>query len=523
MSTWTIKAVDPDGTVRSTSTDATIASIELALNHYGSAEISFPTLDAILEDLISVDGSVLGELQLWCDADLVGWLIPTGVDAGETTTTLHCAGLGWLLTSRYVGDFADRNLLTNPGFEDDLTAWTNTGIDDATAQSSVNAMDGTHVARLEPADAGVNQHLHQVHALAVDDVDAEDYVLTGNVWVDPLTPFTPAIYNLGLVLLCWDGSNYIAGAWADGGQLTENASRTYWTRLHSHVHLPDRTSGDTWELHAVLMAPSGVVYWDHIRLLRVERLEYNGWDQASIAEALVQHAQDATVNKADLSIDTDCPTTSVPRTRIYPWAGHDNIWDALVELANADDGLDFDIVVTPTTRTFTTWARRGSVTPVLTVTWGDNLAALPAGLAFRFAASSCLVTGDGSTDETGRADEIDQVWDADVHAFEGRLLERIEQKPGGPYVNATQMENYATGLVDEGLRPATLELPVHRTDTADPFAMFIAGDLQLGDQIDLVIDHGWILIDHTARVTKIALDPASELVTLTVTLATIES
>lgn len=528
--TYTLRVVDQDGALLATPDAFTIETIGWQLNGYGFAKIRIPTLDEALAQLVSITGDILNELQVWRNGAFLAWFAITDAAPDALETVLECADVGWYLTKRHVGDFRDRNLLTEPDFEvpgATLTAWTmSSGLASGAPQTSVNAMAGNRVLRLEAPDSDGTQvfdrYAKQVYVLPVDDVDAEDYSLSGYAWPDPLEPFAAGTYNAGLALALWNGTTYIASEWRDGGQLTDETSRTYWTRLRANLQVPARTSSDHWELHVLCFCPGGVVYWDYLRLTKTERLEYRGVDQVLIAEGLIEHAQDPALNKADLNIGTDC-TPGIHarlRNRVWPWCAHDNIWDELVDLSQDGDGFDFAVICTAATRTFTTYPDgRGVVDPDVTLQWGGpegNIAAWPGGISIAGGASSVLVMGDGSTDETGRRDEREWVWALDEDALGGRLLESVETKPGGPYVSISQMLSYAQAKLDEYRAAASLTITTHRHDAADFAAMIQAGTLAPGDNVAVNIEHGWVTIADTMRVVQLELNPATEQVTFTV-------
>lgn len=78
-------------------------------------------------------------------------------------------------------------------------------------------------------------------------------------------------------------------------------------------------------------------------------ISHSNVDQFTIARSLINHHQ----GKAggDFGIDTSAVTTSgVLRTRTYPGYEQKNIYDALVELSEVEDGFDFNI--DPGTRAF---------------------------------------------------------------------------------------------------------------------------------------------------------------------------
>ena len=80
-------------------------------------------------------------------------------------------------------------------------------------------------------------------------------------------------------------------------------------------------------------------------------------DQFTIARGLVAHHQDKA--GGDFEIDTTAVTTSGrKRTRTYNFWEHKNVYDAVIELSEVDDG--FDLNINPATRTLDLfYPRRG--------------------------------------------------------------------------------------------------------------------------------------------------------------------
>lgn len=512
---YIVRVCDADGTIHATTYKATVERVKWTLNSWEEVSISFPVHDAALTSLVSTDATTLRWLQVWRDGAFLVWVLPIRFEANSKVCRVECVGPLWLLTRKHVGRLWDVNQLTNGDFESGLTGWTvDSGVDSAAAQTSVNAMFGSKVARLETASASINtSRIYQQISLPASS-SAQDWVVTGYSWpspYDPWVPFDP--YTIGLVALVWNGSTYVGGG-IKGGGLDDNEDVDFWTRKRVSVRVPPHAG--TWRLDVFCMSPGGVVHWDYVRAIRVERLAFMGSDQATIARDLVRHAQDTAYGKVDLGIVDACPATGVTRSIVYPFAAHQTVFDALTELANQDDGLDFAITGNTGAMVFRTYARKGSATPTVALAWGDNISDIGWSFSPGEGASAVAVVGEGSTDEEGRADDREHVYAEDTAALGGLLLERIETQPSGPYAYVRQMEDQAAEILASSKRLVSYDLKSYRHPASDFVDMIQAGILQTGDSVSVAINHGIIQVAEVARVVAIEVDPRTEAVTFTV-------
>lgn len=517
--TWSARLVDPDGTVIVDLDGATVGELHRSLNRPATIDVTIPATHDAVPYLVDVDGVDVPEVQVFRGSDLVLWGIPVTVSVTQAGCSIGVADLLWLLTKRHVGALYDTNLLTNPSFETgDFTGWDTSSVDTPTVDLSVNAIDGDYVARL---DSSTNDP--SVNKAAVQDVtigtltDAAVFIASFYAWVDPLTGFHQTDYDLGLVLQLFDGADPDTDEMVDEWwyKLPESTDRTYWTRCSVPLIVPAHT-GD-WTLRVALASPKGVVFWDGGRLVESKRLSFLGADQATIAEALIEHAQDTTYGKTDLNIDTDCSATGVQRDRIYTFAEHEEILQALIDLAEVEAGFDFAMVCDAGTgtRTFTTYyPQKGSAEPVATLRWrhGDPTSNIAddwsVDLDLDQAAGSVAVLGEGTTDADGRADDRERAWAVDTVAHGARRLEVLEVAPPRSTTGSMQ------ALADEAL--AVRKVPVMLTANAtrqagdDWGGMVAAGTLDTGDVVTVDIEHGQLTITTDYRIVDLHLDTQSE-------------
>lgn len=511
---WTVDIVTQDGTKVVEAVDgAKVGPIRWVLNRPTTCTVELPILSSSLtpDAIVSEDGDTLNEIQVFRDGALVGWFVPIGIDEDPQLIRLTCADPLWLLSRRFVGELYDTNLLDNPSFNDDTSAppsgWSNNGVDTIETAFSYNAMDPPNVVALECSTASVNKYLYQDFTIP-QSTEQTVWMVSAYVWVDPLTPFVATDYEHGVVIARYNASNVIQDAW--WARVNDSTDKLYWTRLSAPLKVPP-TDG-TQYLRVWLGTAEGKIFYDAVRLVEVKRLAYQGQDQAVIAQGLVEHAQDTSIQKADLDIGTDCPGTGIFLNRLYPYAEHEQILQALIDLAEGADGFDFSMVVTETTKTFTThYPQKGSASSVATFEWGVNIADWSRSTSIDQAVGSGAMLGPGTTDVDGRADDREHHWTADPLSHSGRRLEAVEMAPSR--ANLIELEDLAEELVDARKVPSVLELTVHRTDTDDWAQRIVDGTLEVGDVVTVVIDHGTVEVNATYRIVELVLDPETETIT----------
>lgn len=517
---WVVRVVDTDGLVLGHLADFEVGPLKWALNApMPGAAVTLPTTSPDLGLIVDADGETINELQVFYRGELVAWLTPADVVAGPVTTIVSCTDPFEDLWARHIGRMGEINLVRNGDFAQGLVAWKRGAtLGDAVAGPSVNAMSGANALRLESfeGDVTINESKLYQDIVLPPASDVTDYVISAYSWVDPLTPWVPFDpYLIGLYVEVRDPDGQVVRAGMEGGALRDDESRVFWTRKRVSVKVPAHI--DPWTLRVNLMSPQGVVFWDHVRCVKVERLEFNGYDQAAIFAAIVNHAQDPAVGKVDLGIGVDCPTTGVHRSQVHPFAALEMVGDVLTELAGREDGCDFAVLYDADegTKTFTTFfPTRGVTTPDLTVRWGENVAVWSRGLALAAGAGVVAVAGEGSTDEEGRADDRELVAASDPTALGGKLREVIEAKPNGPYVNINQMQSQAAESLAARRSPVTVNVSVEPSDGFDWPALIAASDLVPGDHVAVEIDHGWVQVDEVMRCVGFTLHPDTHSVDL---------
>ena len=512
--------VEQDGTVVVSSLDGlTVGSVRHVLNRPTSCSITVATLAPGLDELFSEDGTTLNEIQIWDGTTLVLWGIPVGIEEGPVETSIELVDPSWLFTKRYVGELYDSGLLGNGQFETaDFTMWNVSTVDIASVDLSINSLWGDYVARLESAaPPSANKAAFQNKTLPTSTEDIT-YMARAYVWVEPLDPFATTDFKLGLVVqlynsgVTFDDTTLVDEWWE---MVDDSTDKNFWTRLSVPMFVPAHT-GD-WTLRISLASPQGVLWWDAVGLVEVKALKYLGTDQAVIAEALVEHAQDTAIEKGDLGILTDCDTTGITRNRIYPHAEHEEILQALIDLAEMEDGFDWSMVCDATTKTFTTHYPQKGSDLAETWTWGQEILDFTRSTDLSQAAGSVSMLGEGTTDTTGRADDREHRWAVSATAHSGRRLEMLEVAP--PRSNIAALDARAEALIATRATPSVLTLSL-RSDTVDFYSRALSGSLQTGDTVGVFIDHGSVQVDARYRIVELEADPRSRVVTPVVELVT---
>lgn len=117
----------------------------------------------------------------------------------------------------------------------------------------------------------------------------------------------------------------------------------------------------------------GLLAWFKYRFITNTSYVYTSIDQMSIAGNLVASLQTGTNMSKNIGVASFTPS-GVTRSRQYNLQDHAMLLDLLNEFPTLNNGFDFSIEITPTTRLFTPWyPRKGSLKPNYTLEWGKNI------------------------------------------------------------------------------------------------------------------------------------------------------
>jgi hypothetical protein len=397
--------------------------------------------------------------------------------------------------------------------------------------SSVRAVTGSRSLRIEQVASGQPKYGVAASHYFTWEVDPDLVGEEGDIWTLTAYCYIPSDewrgprldrYGLGLgrysttetisITREGGGPTIVYPAPIEGGQTTidETHPRDRWVR--HQVTLSQPVTGEP-ELVAVrLHAPNGTIFWDRVSLTLEESLHFEQTDQALIAAGIVEHLQDPAYGKSDLGLALHTPLTGVKRDRTYRHSEHGKGMEALSEFPALDDGLDWDIQVTPAGRTFRTHYPRKGVdrSNELTLEWGRNIVDFNWGWDGEAAASSVIMlgTGDGSSREEGFAE--------DPTLYGGVTLEDVSVAPEtDTYGQIDTLDNRATERLRTVRNPTLLEVQVREVSDYQGHQVPLLGILQTGDLVRCRIHRGIVDIDGVVyRIVRMSLNPTSEILTL---------
>jgi hypothetical protein len=491
---YEIRVVDTAGTNLGVLDDATISRFSWELNEPGSAEFSLATTDA--DAALCLPGR---EVQIRKDGTLLWWGPIVRPQAGLHESSWQAAGLFWYFTRRFMGR-ADRiNLLTNGDFEAGEGSWTfNNGI--THSLDTAIKVEGTQSLELVGTATNWSRSASQTYTHTTQYHPYGD-ALTASVWVyvDAAAELGGVIEGRGLRVLHRDADGKVVNDPIT--PIDEDTPRDEWVPIE--VLIPAVKEDDTLDVR--LYPPNGTAYFDLATLTLMESLAF--WpsaDVADIIEGIVLYAQDLAPfdyghGKSDLNIDVSASATGVTVSRVYQFAEHRQVADAIQEFVR-QGVVDVDIAITATTRTLTTYAPRKGSSYGTTLELDVNLADFTYSWDGESAAGAVVVLGPGDGPDRPEGGASDP-------AFLGGLtLEYVESAPDD--VTVGELDDRAAESLIVMSDPQILEV------TTLP-GVGIIGDLEVGDTVPVSIDRGWVQIDAIYRVVRIEVMPKTDQATLT--------
>lgn len=490
----TVKIVDRAGTVIRTLVDA---------NAYGDVEDLDPLQDAIRWDFPKKDPPgaagqaatveiLKSEVQVWDGAALLAWgvILEGETASNQGNVVMSSPGLAWYLTRRNI-DRPRVNYVVNPSFESDLTGWTAFGGATPTIVTSPRRV-GSKAVKLVNTVTGADAGLRTTFSITgLAGIGVNVYVAT-HYLLDIFTGEAAGGLSMRLVAkeagvekgrreqLLGDGDELVA----IDGWLREEPSSPLW--------VPPSV---TYDFTLDLMAPNGTIYFDANQAVVPESLSEYNVDLATVVGLINVDVQNVT-HKSDLNIATVTPTPLVGITiPVYAkqYTEHTPAIVALNEISERDDGPDWWIDYTATTRTMrTSHPRRGTDrTGVggVTLTYPGNVASYGPYRKTGATTENHITyygEGDGPDREEGYA--IDTV------ALDGLVLQGVYQ--AGPGATIDMLEPLARGRL-----AATKGLGQFVTVRTKPDAALTAL-LRAGDRVNLTINDGWAQATGPWRITR---------------------
>lgn len=484
-----VRLVDKFGALVADLTHAVPTHSTSELNGWDSGSFTMHTRDP----QATLVKTLASEVQFYRGANLTFWGRPTRVGADADRVRFDCRGIGWeLFDRRFIGRADRTNLLGNPEFEDAvLTPWaaTNTTASIDTTRRKLGTQSVKLVQSTALQDAYLSQTLDNYTATGVGSL------LTVVAWfhIQNAGWVGEAVNKRGLTISrkhATTGAILYSGVFEIDGE----TPRGSWQRAEVTVWMPPNAVED---IEVRLYSPGGTIWWDATSLTLMESLSNYATDQTEIARQIAVHLQDPAYSKSDINIATSTPASGVLRDRHYQHADHHRGADAIGEFAGLSDGFDYAVVVTPTTRTFTTFSpRRGTRHSALTIT-DQNVAGFNWSVDGEAACSSITVLGEGDGPDREEGAAVDSA------LFGGLVVEDIINAPAGSEIDALDP------LAAEALRvrKASQVLTVTVSAASGWFAV------HPGDTLPSNFAWGFVSFTNDWRVTSRSLDHVADVLT----------
>ena len=474
------------------------------------------------------------EAQLWRGDQLLTWGPVTSVQVSGSQVTLTGADCGFYLDRRIIGPGARPNLITYDETHP-LTGWTR-----LVTANNFTYMTEWGLAYMAERTVPVDLKQRAVYMYAnpggegtVNDLiqpmlvqtvrlnaaafphrvtlSAQCYVHT---WVSPNIRKS----GLGLAILPVGWSN-----------LYRDAVKVQWSSIdenfpHGTGAGPQRVSvsidvgvASEYVVAAIITCPRGETYWWDVFLDWDGGLEFSGEPQETIAFKVADHITGNASStytfathhplypyagedygKSDLNIETDCPPSLITRSRRYLFTTQQTGSAALAEFANYDDGFEYSIEYTPTSRTFTTHTPKMGVyrprCPLRSTDTGGNILSWSWSFEGSQAANQITVRAPGESMHVGIA--------SDVATFANGTT--LEQQMQAPVDTADEsLTAMAARRLVQSKRPVSLDVTV----SAD----LLARGLSVGDRVPVYITQGSFSLNDTMRVVRMTLTPDDRL------------
>jgi hypothetical protein len=339
-------------------------------------------------------------------------------------------------------------------------------------------------------------------------------VVSGWFYIDTFTSMaTPDAY--GLYMEAYNAAGVFQGP-PNYWPIDSAAPRKVWTKASFYMEVPPNES---WTFHIRCYAPGGTIYYDDIKCVTMQSVSTEGVgtnyrlpvDVGDIVQMLVNHVQKTSVGKSDLNIGVHTHTVGIKQERSYQYVDHMQFDQAMREFIERDDGFDYYIDLTPTTRTFFQFSHKRGTDRSASVT-----------LKFTGGSSTNNCTDYTLTDDAGacithqtmlgndNGPEREQGDYTDASNVAGIILEDVRQAPQLVKVDSLQplardrVKRYGTPGV-----PRTLEMHVKGSSG-------LIGTLKCGDLVKINVSDGWTSILNTYRITTMELDCNQNILKVTV-------
>lgn len=511
---YAIKVVDMRGASPVTLANAEPDSITWTLNQPDEFAFHFPKNAYANTDVPAIGtGAGVKEVQIFRNSDLRAWgpVLQRQASGGDGAVQCTGAGVDWYLNRRFV-DGLIPNLVTNPDFESGATGWTANNV--TFTQPTNNFVTGSKSAKLVSTSAWADTQIHQNGIVAGP--NGVGVLVTASAWFFIETFTAAAFGNLGLYI---EGGPTGSANTINNYFPIDNATRRgEWQKtLGVTLWVPP---GETWDINVRLYGPQGTIYWDDVKLVAMDSVgtaNITGsvntpTDIANIMQMLVGHVQRTSAGKSWLNIGTHTETTGVTMTKHYQFVDHVQFDQAVKEFMDRDDGADYSMDYTPTTRTWHSYAnkrgtdRSGAVTLKYDVASPSTSNCTTYG--FSDDAGGCITRQTVLGEDNGP--EREQGEASDATNVGGVILQDVRQAPQNSKTASLQP------LADERISrfsavPVTIDMDLQGDSGLIP-------TLGCGDLVTVVIADGFVAVNGVYRIMRMHLDCKENV--LTVTLAT---
>lgn len=510
---YIVEVVTKVGVVRVVLDDAFPGDIVETINAMDEFPIVFPRSSYTKDDVDVLGNSGGGdEIRVRLGDKVLAWgpaVSSPGGGSGSGDVQLDCRGVDWYFAKRAI-DEEPVNLISNGGFESDLTDWRDSG----TAPGGSGTIGDNTLATIVTDPVFEGSKAVQLEAV---------FAPTGLALVSKAQPFTSgplgndlalsfsfvlqlfgsaALYNAGVLLLA--GPPGPSGAVAGG----VNAKRSALYRIDDttptgvevraglKVHIPKNRS---WVVQVWLFSPNGFIVYDNFFLRPLKQLStamISGSptavvDVSRVVQLLADHALTDRHNKSDLHIAVDAPLCGVRDARVYAFDDHTFFDQALGEFLQRDDCFEYRMIYTQTTRTLRLYPIASGGMGVdrsadVTLTLGQPpFASYSPTIDGGPTVTQSTVLGDGS----GLTRE--EAWATDATEIGGTILQgNTSAVPGSRY---DSLPPTARAEIAKLGRPASvLEITITRESVdIGGTPTILADSLDLGDRVMVDIPDGW--------------------------------
>jgi hypothetical protein len=533
---YQILAVDINGTIFAEYPTGQVQSVTWTKNSWEEATFSIPIDAPNLDQLTLPDGSVTPyhEVQIWRNGSLLFWGIPhtRRANSQKRTWDYTAKGLLWYFTKRFVGKANRHNFVTNGDFESGTANWSTVGTGLTVTTPTNQPLNGTHSLKLV-GDSTLNANRYLAQQFVIGQTGHIGLALFLTAWFYIESFSGPAALNLGAVINRPSSPN--VPGWIGIVNIDANTPKQQWTRIACHIQIPPfTTSVVAVDLYGIF----GTIYWDAVTVTAEQSftLGVGAHDEVLIAKGLVELAQNKgfaahefgdSLGKSDLNIGTDTPLSGVLKQRTYFFSDHQQIFSgvaggggALDEFPAAEDGFDYRIMLTPHTRTFTTYYPGVGITYTdFTLTWDNQGSGLTGSwgiIGWDFSESiersANQVTelggwGTGSGREEGGY--------TDSASMGGLTLELVESAPNtAPIDMLSQIAQQRGILYHKPFKTPTLTIREPRDPITGAVTYPLIGVLMPGDTVPVDLRDGGVTWQGNYTIATITLDATKEQMTL---------